>query len=141
MNLSRTTCSCCLTKMRHVFVWWDTDIQEIPRRRGQIQTLRTRVPKPWVQPSCMAVTWLCSRNFFLFLYKKKLYFLNWLNYWPAISALVYMYLHVQWLDHLELKGSVSWFWVWLSLNLNWHSYQDKNALTVTDCPYRAMNSE
>lgn len=72
---------------------------------------------------------------------KKKYFLNWLNYWPAISALVYMYLHVQWLDHLELKGSVSWFWEWLSLNLNWHSYQDKNSLTVTDCPYRAMNSE
>lgn len=48
LNISRS--SCCLTRMRHVFVRWDTNIQEIPRRGGPIQTLRPRVPKPWVQP-------------------------------------------------------------------------------------------
>lgn len=52
---------CCVTTVRHVFVWWDSDIQEIPRRSGEIQTLRTWVPKPWVQ-----LFWMSHDYYFIF---------------------------------------------------------------------------
>lgn len=134
LNISRG--SCCLTRMRHVFVWWDTNIQEIPRRGGPIQTIRPRVPEPWVQP----LWW--SRDYVLFLYPKFFYFLNWMNYWRAMSISVYFLIINNYQAILNwIRSFLSWFeydylrictgiWLWLNIKIGLIKQRSVNKLII-----------
>lgn len=118
LNISRG--SCCLTRMRHVFVRWDTNIQEIPRRGGPIQTLRPRVPKPWVQPFGDHVIMFLWH--LLILVSKDFYFLNWMNYWRAWLILLFFYIKN---NQVILN--------WIRSFLRWFEYDYLRLVLAFDC--------